>query len=107
MINKEKVVIGGDTNQNEKYISPTVMFNVDESDLVMREEIFGPILPFVVANSHDDAIDFINKREKPLALYVFSTDNSVVQDFRLKTSSGSFAVNEVLMQISCKYYFFQ
>lgn len=100
LIDSEKVVIGGKSDASDLYISPTVMFNVSGNDKVMQEEIFGPILPFVVVKSKDDAIKFINKRDKPLALYVFASKDSIYDDFRNKTTSGSMAFNEVLMQVA-------
>lgn len=54
----------------------------------MNEEIFGPILPIVNVSTPEDAIDFIKKGEKPLSLYVFSTNDSVVKKFVRETSSG-------------------
>jgi aldehyde dehydrogenase (NAD+) len=62
LINKAKIVIGGDFDVSDRYISPTVMFDVLPEDTVMDEEIFGPILPFVTINSIDDAVRFINHR---------------------------------------------
>ena len=62
LIDKTKVVIGGETDQANKYISPTIMFNVAGDDKVMQEEIFGPILPFITVKNHQEAIDFINER---------------------------------------------
>ena len=60
LIDTKKVVIGGDCDSKERYISPTVMFNCNINDKVMQEEIFGPIIPFVTVNNHQEAIDFIN-----------------------------------------------
>lgn len=57
--------------------APTVLVNVQESEPVMQEEIFGPILPLVTVRSLDEAINFINQREKPLALYAFSNNSQV------------------------------
>lgn len=61
-MDKSKIVIGGETDPNERYISPTVMFNVKPEDKVMQDEIFGPILPFVLVQDHNEAIQFINSR---------------------------------------------
>jgi aldehyde dehydrogenase (NAD+) len=61
-MDKSKIVIGGETDANERYIAPTVMFNVQPEDRVMQEEIFGPILPFVIVKDHNEAISFINSR---------------------------------------------
>jgi acyl-CoA reductase-like NAD-dependent aldehyde dehydrogenase len=62
LIDKSKVVLGGEIDERDLYISPTVMFDVNENDKIMGEEIFGPILPFVTVQDHNEAIDFINKR---------------------------------------------
>lgn len=57
--------------------APTVLVDVQETEPVMQEEIFGPILPIMNVRSLDEAIDFINRREKPLSLYAFSKSNQV------------------------------
>ena len=59
---REKVVFGGDTDDDECYISPTLLTNVTGEDDIMKEEIFGPILPFVTVESIDKAIEFVNSR---------------------------------------------
>lgn len=57
--------------------APTILRDVKPEAKVMQEEIFGPLLPILTVGSVDEAIDFINQREKPLALYIFSSDNKV------------------------------
>lgn len=57
--------------------APTVLRDVKHDAKVMQEEIFGPLLPIVTVNSVDEAIKFINQRDKPLALYIFSSDKKV------------------------------
>ena len=57
--------------------APTVLRDVTGESKVMQEEIFGPLLPIITVSGVDEAIQFINEREKPLALYVFSPDNKV------------------------------
>ncbi|KAM9223706.1 LOW QUALITY PROTEIN: aldehyde dehydrogenase family 3 member B1-like [Leptosomus discolor] len=71
------VAIGGQTDEKERYIAPTVLVDVRQDDPIMQEEIFGPILPILTVTSVDDAIAFINARERPLALYVFSSRKKV------------------------------
>ncbi|XP_053564831.1 aldehyde dehydrogenase family 3 member B1 [Bombina bombina] len=92
-----KIVIGGETDESEKYISPTVLVDVNETDSVMKEEIFGPILPVLTVESLNDAIMFINKRERPLAAYVYSSSNQTVNEFLDRTISGGFCGNDGLM----------
>ncbi|XP_027800311.2 aldehyde dehydrogenase family 3 member B2 isoform X3 [Marmota flaviventris] len=89
-----RVAIGGQSDESELYIAPTVLVDVQETEPVMQEEIFGPILPLVTVRSLDEAIDFINRREKPLALYAFSNSSQVVNQVLEGTSSGSFGGNE-------------
>lgn len=92
------VAVGGDTDPSERYIAPTILINVSSDDPIMKEEIFGPILPIVVVDSAYEAIGFINSRPKPLSLYVFSSDKKVQQLFLTQTHSGSVCVNDTLMQ---------
>ncbi|NXT58611.1 AL3B1 dehydrogenase, partial [Pluvianellus socialis] len=70
-----RVVIGGETDEKERYIAPTVLVDVQPSDPIMQEEIFGPLLPIIVVANVDEAIDFINSRERPLAVYAFSSND--------------------------------
>ncbi|XP_049569364.1 aldehyde dehydrogenase family 3 member B2 [Orcinus orca] len=71
------VAIGGQTDESNRYIAPTVLVGVQETEPVMQEEIFGPILPIMNVRSLDEAIEFIRRREKPLALYAFSNSSQV------------------------------
>ena len=67
-------LLGGTFDKSSLYIDLTILSNVSPEDSVMQEEIFGPILPIINVNSALDAIEFINAREKPLTLYLFSED---------------------------------
>lgn len=97
---KGKVVYGGDTDPEDLYIGPTILDEVKEDDEVMKEEIFGPILPIVTVADLSAAINFINSRGKPLTLYIFSNENKHVEQVLLETSSGNFMVNDLLMHMS-------
>ncbi|XP_030637002.1 aldehyde dehydrogenase family 3 member B1 [Chanos chanos] len=94
-----KVEIGGESNREEKYIAPTVVVNVKDSDVLMQEEIFGPILPILTIESLEEAINFINNRDKPLALYVFSDDTQTVTTVLESTSSGGFCSNDGIVHM--------
>ncbi len=126
MIDRTKIVIGGKTNESTLYISPTVLTDVKPEDKVMQEEIFGPILPFIRIEDHNEAINFINQRyikilnfmchlyvlihlyrDKPLALYVFSKNENIFEEFKNRTSSGSFGYNECLLQVGFEWYFWK
>ncbi|MFF7446325.1 MULTISPECIES: aldehyde dehydrogenase family protein [unclassified Streptomyces] len=88
LLDSGRVVVGGATDRTSKYIAPTVLADVDPASPVMREEIFGPILPIVTVPDLDGAIDFINDRDKPLALYVFSESRDTRDRIAAETSSG-------------------
>jgi aldehyde dehydrogenase (NAD+) len=89
LLDSGRVVLGGDNDRSVKYIAPTVLADVDPDSPVMREEIFGPILPVVTVPGLDEAIDFINDRDKPLALYVFSESDETKSRIADETSSGA------------------
>ncbi|XP_077155131.1 aldehyde dehydrogenase family 3 member B1-like [Ranitomeya variabilis] len=95
-----KIVTGGQMDESEKYIAPTILVDVKESDPVMQEEIFGPILPVFIVSGFDEAINFINDREKPLAAYIFSSNTQIVHQFLGRTSSGGFCANDGIMHNS-------
>lgn len=67
----------GEAESTPVSTAPTVLVDVQETEPVMQEEIFGPILPLVTVRSLDEAVNFINQREKPLALYAFSNNGQV------------------------------
>ncbi|XP_010217371.1 PREDICTED: aldehyde dehydrogenase family 3 member B1-like [Tinamus guttatus] len=92
--------IGGQTDEQERYIAPTVLVDVQPSDPIMQESILGPILPIITVTSVDEAIDFINARERPLVVYVFSSDKKVVNHVLERTSSGGFCGNDTLMHVT-------
>lgn len=82
------VIAGGDSDVDDLYLAPTVV-RAKSSDPVMQEEIFGPILPIVEVADEAAALAFINERDKPLALYVFSENQATRQNFTEHTSSGA------------------
>ncbi|KAM6905646.1 aldehyde dehydrogenase family 3 member B1 [Xenentodon cancila] len=95
-----KVVVGGHGNQEDKYIAPTVVVDVADDDALMAEEIFGPILPILTVESLEKSIELLRGKEKPLALYVFSDESSVVKTVMEKTSSGGFCSNDAIIQMT-------
>ncbi|XP_053683370.1 aldehyde dehydrogenase, dimeric NADP-preferring-like [Sabethes cyaneus] len=91
-----KIAIGGDVDSTDKYIAPTILTDVKPDDPVMQDEIFGPILPILVVENAYEAIKFINARDKPLALYIFSTNEANRNLIITNTSSGGMCINDVL-----------
>src|SRR5207237_10165120 len=87
-------VIGG--KFDSRVISPTVLANVSREATVMQEEIFGPVLPMLTYKSLDEAIHFINEREKPLVSYLFSRDRRVKREFLSRTTAGATVINHTL-----------
>jgi aldehyde dehydrogenase (NAD+) len=88
LLGSGRPVVGGEHDRASRYLAPTVLAGVAPDSPVMSEEIFGPILPIVEIAGLDEAIAFINDRDKPLALYAF-TDSAATRDRLLaETSSG-------------------
>ncbi|XP_011883251.1 PREDICTED: aldehyde dehydrogenase, dimeric NADP-preferring isoform X3 [Vollenhovia emeryi] len=94
---KSKIAVGGDVNPAEKYISPTILVDIKSTDAIMQDEIFGPILPIINVNNAYEAINFINSREKPLVLYIFSQDKGTLSLMLSNTSSGNVLGNDTLL----------
>jgi len=97
------IVFGGDSNEEDRYISPTIIDNVKLDDKVMQEEIFGPIIPIIGYDDLKEAIEIINKRPKPLALYVFSNNHGARKQVINNTSSGGVCINETIMHVGSPY----
>jgi acyl-CoA reductase-like NAD-dependent aldehyde dehydrogenase len=91
------IAVGGQCEESEKFIATTIIKDVSPDDPIMQEEIFGPLFPIVPVANLDEAINFINKREKPLSLYVFSNRKNVVKRFENETSSGALVINDTLL----------
>lgn len=95
--NGANVVTGGATDESENYISPTLLDQVSAYDSIMKEEIFGPVLPVMTYKNIEDAIDYVNKGERPLALYVFGADKNATNHVIQNTTAGGSVVNHVIM----------
>jgi len=100
MIDREKVVFGGETNREKRYISPTVLDHVTWEDAVMQEEIFGPILPILTYKNLETAMQTVVEGEKPLSAYLFSNDSKEQELFTEKLSFGGGCINDTLMHLS-------
>ncbi|HRZ31827.1 MAG TPA: aldehyde dehydrogenase [Flavobacterium sp.] len=100
MIDHTKVLFGGITNENEKYISPTLLDEPSLNSEVMKDEIFGPILPIISYHDEKDLENIISKYEKPLALYVFTNDKKFAERMIAKFSFGGGCVNDCMVHFS-------
>jgi aldehyde dehydrogenase (NAD+) len=95
-----KVQEGGTFNETDGSIVPTILTHVDLQSLIMKEEIFGPILPIITYSDIQETIEYVGRNDHPLALYIFSNKKSVVDTIIKQTSSGGVCVNDVLIHIS-------
>lgn len=102
MIERDKVIFGGETNAAKLYISPTLIEEPSLDSPVMSEEIFGPILPILVYETEDDIHNVISRYEKPLAFYVFSDDKSFAKKMITSYSFGGGCINDTVIHFSNK-----
>ena len=100
LIDREKVVLGGEWDARACRIAPTVMDNVTREDAVMGEEIFGPIMPILTFDSFDAVIDELKGLDKPLALYLFSGDKKHFRRVREELSYGGGCINDVVIHLA-------
>ena len=100
LIDAEKVVIGGNSDPATHRIAPTVMDGVTEADAVMGEEIFGPILPILTFDDFDATIDELKKKDKPLALYLFSKNKKHIDRVTRELSYGGGCINDVVIHLA-------
>lgn len=100
LINSGKVVIGGSVDESRRFIEPTVLVDVSPDSPVMNEEIFGPVLPVLTYQQLEEAIDFINSRPKPLALYIFTKDKHTANTVLTRTSSGGACWNDTIIHLA-------
>lgn len=91
------IAFGGQTDESRKFIAPTVVKGVKDSDSLMSDELFGPILPIMPVDNVDAAIAYINAHDHPLALYCFSQDAAFKAKVFDNTQSGSAIANDVMV----------
>lgn len=94
-----RIVHGGRFNKDERFIEPTILIDMDLDSALMKEEIFGPILPVVAVDNIDQAIQFIRKRPHPLALYLFAKDSRIIERVLKNTLSGGVSINDCLNHV--------
>lgn len=98
-----KVETGGELDFSQRYIHPVVLSNMPEQSRMMEEEIFGPILPVITYHSIDEAIQYVTRKPKPLALYIFGTNKAEINRIKNETSSGSVCINDCAIQFLHPY----
>jgi aldehyde dehydrogenase (NAD+) len=100
LIDQKKVVVGGQFNEADRYIAPTVLKNVTLNDKIMAEEIFGPVLPVMEYTHFDEIYDVISKLpQHPLACYIFSQNKAAQQELISRIQFGGGCVNHCIQHI--------
>ncbi|MEJ2583659.1 MAG: aldehyde dehydrogenase family protein [Robiginitalea sp.] len=95
-----RILHGGNLDAKTKYFEPTLLEGVPEDARLLEEEIFGPILPIVTVSGVEEAIAFINRRERPLALYIYSRDSQTIERINTETRAGSGCINHNVVHYS-------
>jgi aldehyde dehydrogenase (NAD+) len=98
-----QVVAGGKSNATERTVEPTLLLNVPLDAKVMNEEIFAPILPFMVYDDKKEILDYVQSHGKPLALYIYSNDQTFIEHILAHTSSGGVTINGVTTHCAEKH----
>ena len=99
-LNDGKIYYGGNIDEDNLYMEPTLIIKPDLNSPLMSDEIFGPILPILVYEDLDNVIKFINNREKPLALYYFSESKKKIKYVLTSTTSGGVTINDTIIHVA-------
>jgi aldehyde dehydrogenase (NAD+) len=94
------VAIGGNYDDSENYIDPTILNDVSVDSKIMHEEIFGPIMPLIGFSSLEEAMEIINQKERPLALYIFSKKEKNIRYIMEHSTAGGTCVNDTILHIT-------
>jgi aldehyde dehydrogenase (NAD+) len=98
-LNEGKVTYGGNVDREQLYISPTLLDEVSTDARMMKEEIFGPVLPIFTYDKDEEATSFINQYPNPLSLYIFTSDKKREQHFTERIAFGGGCVNNTLVHL--------
>jgi aldehyde dehydrogenase (NAD+) len=97
------VVTGGLKDLEKRYFSPTIISDVRQDDPIMKEEVFGPLLPVIDFEDLSEVYQIIERNPKPLATYIFSRNKRLIREFLARTQAGTASVNDTVMQIASPY----
>ncbi|KAG0042527.1 aldehyde dehydrogenase 3, member A2 [Gryganskiella cystojenkinii] len=98
--NSENQVINGEADETDLFIPPVVIRDCDRDDKLMQDELFAPFLPMIRVRDVDDAIEFVNSKDDPLVLYIFSEDKKYIKKVLDNTRSGGVLINDTLMHVT-------
>lgn len=99
-----QIFFGGKTNKDALYIEPTILTNISMDDLVMNEEIFGPILPVLSFNTTKDAMKIVAQNENPLALYLFTKSKTREEEWLKKVPFGGGCINNTVSHFAIEHF---
>ena len=100
LIPTDKIYHGGGTNKENRLIQPTILHNINFEDSIMKNEIFGPILPVISFENLENVISKIKESEKPLSLYIYSKNKKIIKKIIKEISFGGGSINESLVHLS-------
>ena len=100
LIDKSKVLIGGEVKKETLQIAPTILTQITWQDALMQEEIFGPLLPILTFESIEEIIDILNQKPKPLALYLFSNDKQNINQITSRLQYGGGCINDTIIHLA-------
>jgi aldehyde dehydrogenase (NAD+) len=100
LIDKERVILGGNHDKSSRFIEPTVLSPIDFDHAIMQEEIFGPILPIIPYSNLDEVIKTIKELDKPLSCYVFSKQTKIKEKILNELSFGGGCINDTVIHLS-------
>jgi aldehyde dehydrogenase (NAD+) len=103
LLNEGEIILGGKSDKNDLYIEPTIIDKISWDDPIMKEEIFGPILPIIEFEDIENIIDDIRNRPKPLALYIFSESIEIQKLILNQLSFGGGCINDTIIHVSSAY----
>ncbi|WCJ44372.1 Aldehyde dehydrogenase [Euphorbia peplus] len=95
-----KIVHGGERDETNLRIAPTIFLDVPLDSMIMNEEIFGPLLPIVIVKNIEESFDLINSRTKPLAAYLFTNKKKLKEQFVTSVSAGGLVVNDTTVHLA-------
>ncbi|MCI5726343.1 MAG: aldehyde dehydrogenase [Clostridium sp.] len=99
-LDEGEIYYGGEVDIEDRYISPTILTNIKENSKILEEEIFGPIFPVYEFEDITKVIEYVNSKERPLALYYFSEDKNKIETVLSSTTSGGVTINDTIIHVS-------
>jgi acyl-CoA reductase-like NAD-dependent aldehyde dehydrogenase len=103
LVSSGKIIAGGNYERESCYFAPTVISDILPGDLIMKDEVFGPILPVIEYSDFEEVYPIIDLYPKPLATYIFSGSRKQINEFIARTRAGTAGINETVMQIASPY----